>query len=186
MACNATYSTYGAIKLCDDSGNVIAQTGGTGNARTFRFANLTPGTYFVRIPESQGWIDHWYNHADSFEHATPIEIATAGEVVWIDPTLLEGARISGRVLDALGEPVIAASVVLTSSESDRSLRGSVLTRAGGEFDVIAIPDGSYKVGANTHSRGLVYYPSAAAWDSAGVITIQNHEDVTGIVIQYGP
>jgi hypothetical protein len=178
---------YDSIRLCDSSGSVIAESGTSGRVNLFRFANLLPGTYFIHIPQGSTWIDHWYDHAGSFEQATPIEITREGQVVWIDPTLLNGANISGRLLDASGEPVLAALIYVSTAEdpSDDPNRRT-FTGDGGEFDVIALADGAYKLGARTDSHGFIWYPSTAAWDSAAVITIANHESVTGIVIQYGP
>jgi hypothetical protein len=177
------------ISLCDESGSVIARAGVSGTETLFRFANLVPGTYFVRIPRGSTWIGHWYNLADSLEQATPIEITREGQVVWIYPTLMSGAKISGRLLDAGGGPIPTAAVRIALDDGPHPqdfIDRRTHTGEGGEFDVTALADGAYKLCAIDNIRGTVWYPGTAAWDSAGVITISNHQDVTGIVIQYRP
>jgi hypothetical protein len=174
------------ITLYDGSGNVIGRTGVHGSQNIFFLPNLVPGTYYVSIPRGPTWIEHWYNHADAMDSATPIVVAGEGQVVWIYPELIAGAKISGIILDEGGSPVVGAGISLTTSNEIAWLHDrQTLTRAGGAFDLLAIPDGDYKLGAAVSGgAGTVWYPGTASWDSAGVVTIQAHEDVTGIVIRF--
>ncbi len=175
-----------AIRLYDASGRVVATTSSGDDGAMFFFPNLRTGTYFVHIPSGPTWIDHWYDGVDSFDQATPVEITSEGQVRWIYPTLMPGATISGTVLDAQGRPIVAASIGVTPGDQPREIYDR-RTRAGsdGAFEIRSLSDGSYKLGARTPAEGTVWYPNAASWDSAGTVTIQGHEDVTGIVIRFG-
>ncbi len=173
------------ILLCDGDGTVIGRTGVSGSTNMFFLPNLVPGTYYVNFPSGPTWIEHWYDHADSLESATPIVVTNPGQVVWIYPNLMAGAKISGIVLDEQESPVVGSLILLTTSENAGGFYNRrTLTRAGGAFDVLALSDGAYKLGADLYARGIVWYPGTESWDSAGVVTIRAHEDVTGIVIQF--
>ena len=171
--------------LHGEGGNHIAAARAVGEEGLFRFAGLLPGTYYLRFDRGPTWIAHWFNRADSFAEATPIVIRSHGEVVWLDPDLMEGAQVSGHVLDPLGMPILGAKVGVSSSVvleiwPDRETR----TRTEGTFALRALPDGSFTILAEVEGRGRIWYPGVADWDSAAVVTIENHEDVTGIVLQF--
>lgn len=179
-------SLIDSVLLYDGDGTSIGTARVQGTSNMFFFPNLLPGTYYLKIPRGSAWIEQWYNLADSIDAATPIVVGDAGQVVWIYPELMEGGGISGTVLDEQGSPVIGATILLTDAESPQTLYWDrrAITRIEGAFDLIAVPDGAYKIGADLYGRGVVWYPGTDSWDSAGVVTIQAHEDVTGIVIQF--
>ncbi len=172
------------IRLCDASGKVIAGASTGYGTDMFYFPNLVPGTYFIYIPRGPTWIDHWYDGADTFEQATPVEITSEGQVRWIYPALMPGASISGTVIDSQGRPIVGVLVRVTPGDDTGWIYDyRDLTGPAGTFEIRRFSDGSYKLGASLYSD-VVWYPSAASWDSAGTVTIQGHEDVTGIVIRF--
>lgn len=175
----------GSVSLHAGDGTPIGTAGVQGTSNMFFFPNLLPGTYYIKIPRGSTWIEQWYDHAVSLDAATPIVVGNGGQVVWIYPELMEGGGISGIVLDEQGSPVIGATILLTDVESPRILSDRrAITRIEGAFDLIALPDGAYKIGADIYGRGVVWYPGTDSWDSAGVVTIESHEDVTGILIEF--
>jgi hypothetical protein len=181
----AGYCNSSRAYLHDEQGRVIASTDVGWEKGLIRFANLQPGTYFLRLARGPTWIEHWYDHAIEFAQATPIEVTGQGQIVWISPTPLDGAKITGRVLDHRGVPIIGAVVGLTASDVYQvPCERQVPTGPNGQFSMPALPDGAYKLGANTLASGIVWYPGVADWDSATVITIENLTDVTGIEIMY--
>lgn len=173
-----------SITLYDETGKVLGRSGARGSTGMFFFPNLVLGTYRIGFADGPTWIEHYYNLSDSLESATPIVVASVGQVVWVYPELMPGATISGIVLDQDDEPVAGSSIFLTADDDpDIFYNRQTLTRAGGAFDLMAIADGSYKVGAYRRNGGEIWYPGTASWDSASVVTIANHENLTGLVIR---
>ncbi|MBD3160578.1 MAG: hypothetical protein GF346_00485 [Candidatus Eisenbacteria bacterium] len=171
------------VVLHDASGEEIAPDRTDGDRGLFRFLNLVPGTYAMRIEEGPTWIAHWYDRADSFQDATPITITEPGELVWLEPSLLEGASISGTFFDAVGEPIVGGYVELVEPAEDRSLDHRSMSGPGGAFRILAVPDGVYGIHGRAGYPRDVWFPGTTDPDSAGTITVAGHADVTGIVLQ---
>ena len=105
--------------------------------------------------------------------------------VALDP----GLRISGEV----AYPVESnASVVVTGGDDDVILyRRNYFLGDASLFDFRALPAGTYKVGAKLGNPGYVgdpvgdgvrWYPAAATWEDAGVLTGGSGDVLTGIDI----
>lgn len=152
---------------------------------------LHPGRYRFRVTPgaflATDWLAQWYDHADDFEHATPIEIGSAGELVSVEVSVEPGGRIQGTI--HRGE-ARGSMVYLTRSDDSRIL-GFVQLRWSEEgFDLRGVPPGAYKVGAfpwwetvddaNELGPEARWYPNQLSWDDAGVITITGAETVSEI------
>jgi hypothetical protein len=180
------YGSGHGVDLYDQDGQLLGHSRIHPNERLFRFANLGPGTYYLRIQEGERWVAHWYDGADSIEAAAPVEIAEEGEIVWVRPTnLVEGGSISGQLLDPDGEPVRSALMELTRADyQPRVLRTQHVASEDGHYEQRYLENGEYKLSALTEAWGQVWYPGVADWDSAGVITIEDHSHLMGIDIQF--
>lgn len=94
------------------------------------------------------------------------------------------AVISGRVLNAKGQPLEASVTVHTAGS--RITSASERTK-GGDFSLRGLAAGSYQISAQasfstSNSYALTYYPGELARQSAGTITIAEGERKSGVVI----
>lgn len=174
----------GTAGLYDPERRLLDTSYLVGEASGFQFANLSAGRYYLRFSSGPSWIEHWYDHAESFETATPIVIQEDGEIVWVSATPLDGGSISGRVVDSQGRPRIGAALSVTTSESPGSWNHrEIRTGENGTFTAPALVNGSYKLAVHLSWRETIWYPGVADWDSAGVITVEGYGAVTGIEIR---
>jgi hypothetical protein len=152
----------------------------------FRFANLVPGSYTLYFEGGPAWITQWYGGSEDVEGALPVEISEVGEVVRVDAELDDGGSLTGQVLDPAGDPLLGVRAYVVRADADPQDRYRQDTSAGaeGSFHMAVLPDGDYKLGARSFRYGEIWYPGVAAWDSAGVITLDGHPDLTGFTIRF--
>jgi len=111
--------------------------------------------------------------------------------------LFHSGAIAGRVVDAHGDPIESAQVmVMTVQRSGRpQQRGGGTTNDLGEFRVSRLQPGRYVVRVRTQTNFMtdplstdkplpqplpVYYPSALSPDQAQVVVVNRGETITGI------
>lgn len=171
--------------LYDESGQRIGATSfGSGSMRG-RFCNLQPALYYLYFHRSALWIDQWFDGTGSFETATPIEIAEAGQIVWRDVDLVDGGSISGRLFGPDGQPLLSAYIRVSKFEEEYGpIRGFQVTDEEGMYRVDRLGDGDYRLWVQTNALGATWYPGVADPDSAEVITIEDHADLTGIDVRF--
>lgn len=89
------------------------------------------------------------NHRDYTEATKEVQVPPGGAVT-VDLTLAQGYEVSGRVVQASGEPVIGAEVRLTQQRSGdgRSSIG-VVSNSEGKFSFKAVEPGRYQVSSAT-------------------------------------
>ncbi len=153
---------------------------------------LSPGTCLVQIrPRQEGtgfFLSQCYDGVDRIEDATPVEVAGDGTDTDITFHLVRGGEIRGELLNAQGQDV-GGTLILTPA--NRQTAWAFVNWSGiGVFRLRGLPDGAYKFGAvagnlNAYTPGLPvrWYNGTADWDSATVITIQNHGIVSGIDVR---
>jgi hypothetical protein len=173
--------------LTDQYGRVVVRDLTARSAGGVHIPNLTPGTYYLYVnTHSRGRIilPQWYDRADSLSKATPIHVTEVGQIADLTVTLEKGGEILGRVVGPMGEPVPNPRLEVTTALHlyDRVYRVTD-TFSDGSFHVLGLPDGDYKLGASAYGYEGAWYPGAADWDSAAVITIREHGVVDGITIR---
>jgi len=125
-----------------------------------------------------------------------------GEVVTV--TMLKGGVITGRVVNAAGEPVVGVPVMAerVRDEDGRPLRAPEKVAASskrqtddrGVYRWFGLAPGSYVIGAGGsggfstrptpfEGRMLIYHPSATR-DAAAEVTVRGGEEQSGIDIRY--
>lgn len=170
---------------------VIETPSSTGSI--FVIPNLRPGTYLLRIepmlPGYGSWISQWYDRASRPEDAQPISIGSDGSIVRVAVVLERGGRIQGLVSG--GEEDREFLFYLTSAGDRTRWVLGYGGLSGREFDLKSIPDGEWKVGAwparpNEYPEqappGTIWYPGTTDWSAAGVISIRDAGEVTGLAI----
>ena len=159
-----------------------------------RFANLVPGDIYLKI---DGWgmrdvwlSQHWDRRA-SPEEADPITIPPGGGVANVTVTLVQGARVFGRLLDVQGRPLSPGEMFLMVYATDDSVdvvnlytdwdfSVALYNVGNGDYVLTQLRDGQYKMRAHVGDNPWIWWPGRAAWDSAGVFTIENATDLSGI------
>ncbi|MCA1643019.1 MAG: carboxypeptidase-like regulatory domain-containing protein, partial [Acidobacteria bacterium] len=137
------------------AGLVAAQTDGRGD---FRFTNLAPGDYKVRLKVPKGLTTYEMSQ-DSYavRKASVVERGCAR----IDFHLEADTRVAGRVLDAEGKPLTDAAVQMRGAPGSRSSGvNSTRTDAEGRFEFKDMTPGDYLLGIRIYNApfGIVPYP----------------------------
>ena len=116
----------------DDSFHRVSLQRTTDPTGRFRFADLDPGPYRVRVEHRPGW-----------HQSREVELTGDTEL------LVEGsaARVRGRLVDDSGAPVAAGRITLSSPGTAGG--GNVVVGGGsgpdGGFEIDAVPEGPYRV-----------------------------------------
>ncbi|MFH1144743.1 MAG: hypothetical protein V1774_09395 [Candidatus Eisenbacteria bacterium] len=161
--------------------------------------NLDPGVYAIQFINSNlrtDWQTQWCDGALTLESARPVELLPGG-VTDLYVTLVAGGVIRGTITSQDGEDwysgpisiVHAASGELYGRLGNRSSVVVIEEVVAEEYAARGIADGEYKVGVavfSVHSEEFeeytYWYPGTLDPDSAGVVTIVDHAEVSGIDI----
>jgi len=195
----AEFASTVVVYLTSGSGETVAKVALVPNwERIFRFPNLTPGTYYIYAAKGWmmepgdpwyglphvGWLPQWYDQADSLASATPVTLDASDEARWIQVTLEEGGRISGKVIDTFGMPVPSGRVRCTSAMHADPPLCEARIRSDGHFVLAGLPDAAYKICAINTVGEWIWHPATADWDSASVVVVEGHGEVQGADILF--
>ena len=148
----------------------------TGATGAYEITSLPPGTYTVRASVRGRAIQH-YNGQTTHEAGTPVVVG-AGEVrsdknFALSPLV---GSLSGRVTGADGTtPIESASVDVLDASTGGLVSGGI-TNASGDFSVLDLPPGAYKVRAvNALGHADRFYlagqPGTPGIDLASVVVV---------------
>ena len=158
----------------------------------YRITNVPAGTYLAQ-PLARAFV--------SVEDDQRVLIVNKGETVeHVDFSLMRGAAITGKVVDADGRPVVEQDVGIYPVTNKDT--GRIFPAAGGETDdrgiyrVYGLRPGSYKVGAGQGDDGAysgyrtgfykrVYHPSTSDPAQATVIELSEGGEATNVDITLG-
>jgi protocatechuate 3,4-dioxygenase beta subunit len=158
----------------------------------FRATSLTPALYQVAA-SAPGYVSNLEGTDNLDGNQQNYRI---GDTVNI--TMYKGGVITGRVIDADGEPIIGVAVqAVTALKKDRPQIGlrSFLTDDRGVYRMYGLVAGSYLVMVNTNVPGAsgsraalqgdisTYYPSSTRYDAVE-IAVRNGAEVSGIDIRH--
>jgi hypothetical protein len=172
-----------------------------GGSNLVPFPNVDPGTYLVHIDNGRlamNWCSQWFDRAATSESATAVTVPAGGAVTPLAVHLEPGGSVSGSVPnDSLGNP--EKFVVYVATAETRETVGQIHMCEGCscgytlpfQFHARGLPDGRYRVGVLVGDHcpppwsaplETVWFPGTTDWDSAAVVTITDHADVSGIDI----
>jgi hypothetical protein len=178
--------TNARFKLFDEHGTIVADRSHMGGDLA-PIAGLKEGVYFLRVERADNtatWAPQWFDRKPSLAEASPITLTGWGEVATVTVRLQEGGRIRGDVRDRSGAPVQAIIVAVPLDGPDGARVFASSNRSTGEFTLEGLADGEYRIGAardyNNLQTPLWWYPGTSDPDSAGVITIRDLGEVTGL------
>jgi hypothetical protein len=189
------FDAYYLVRIFDATGRdlTVSPSGMSGfNAYSnfLQLSNLTAGDVFLSLAPSNSraaWLPQFYDRRDSLAAADPIAVPPDGQVGRLTVTFVTGGRIRGHILGADGEPVSRSFDVQLFAASDSSAYvGDYASwnldydHATGAYVLTQLRNGDYKLRARLHASPWRYWPGAESFADAGVVTIENLGEVTGI------
>ncbi len=140
------------------------ELGYTNDLGQYRISGLPPGTYYVgvqppysnvRADESSSFAPTYYPGTDDMTQAQRIVLKIGQQRAGADIMVVSArpARVSGVVVNSLGQPASGASVGASQSVGDMSMSTSygssrTTTRADGRFVIVGLPPGSHTLSAS--------------------------------------
>jgi len=181
--------------ILSGGGNVTAETNEKGE---FTFDNLNPGRYRLTARKN-GFADGAYGARGKSNAGVPLDLAARQEMKEVNWKLAPNAVITGKVLDADGEPIMQAMVMPMMAAYEKGKRmwapaGQAQTNDQGEYRVANLKAGTYIVMASNLINNLTgsmtgaaakpatdkpeptyvttYYPSIADQEMASPVEVQ--------------
>ena len=175
----------------------------------FEIRDLTPGQWNLRASKP-GFVTQSASQMSPLDQDRPITIAN-GQRLTTDVVLSRAGAISGRVVDAVGDPLVDIQVVALRVRTIQGRRQ--LTTAGvadmtddtGSFRLYSLPPGSYYVGAMATRQTRIevvnavtrlsdlpvdeiayYYPGIHDIEAAQIIEIPAGQEQSGISLVAPP
>ncbi|TAK62277.1 MAG: carboxypeptidase regulatory-like domain-containing protein, partial [Dehalococcoidia bacterium] len=161
-----------------------SQDGGPGYGGAYTAADgtylinaLIDGNYRVHASAS-GYPSQFYDGASEWSLATLVSVSSGVETTGIDFAMVEGAKISGTVRDALGTPIAGAYI---SVERDGGYGyGSTYAGADGAYLIDTLPAGNYRVYALATDYPGQYYDGTYDWSAATLVSASPGIETAGI------
>ena len=128
----------------DQAGGIGAITDSEGK---FTLHDVDPGTYLLAV-ERDGYVA-----ARAQSQTVNVQVGQTTSDVKVK--LLRTGAISGRILDADGDPISGVGIVVSASRAKkdtRSVKGYATTNDRGEYRVFQIAPGEYRVSATSTPR----------------------------------
>ena len=136
---------------------------------------LLPGSYEVEFSASGlNFVSQYYKEASSFSAATPVTLRAEGETQSeINAQLREGGEISGTVTGAGAGALEGVEVFVTNVAGNEEFFESVHTNKNGEYTVMGLPVGSYRVEFFDPGINFVpqFYKNAVSYSTATPVAI---------------
>lgn len=168
------------------------ESGGTNWSYTdengdYQIVGLASDSYRVCcIAGPQGYIGEWYNDESSQSSANPVTVTSPNQVSGIDFTLSGAGGISGTVKDTSGNGI--EEIYVKAFGESTSMTGMGATDENGAYEILGIPDDSYRVQFQGESQGYSdqWYSSKSNWDTAELVTVTAPNKTTGINAELPP
>lgn len=162
--------------------------GVTDDDGNYRIANVAPGSYRV-VPVAKAYIT-----ADESESGKLLIVNKGDTIEHIDFALVRGAVITGKVLDAEGNPVVEEWVSVVTAADNKNIYSvnNANTDDRGVYRIYGLRAGSYRVAAGRddsftgavrpHSR--TYHPAASDPSQATVVEVREGDEVKDVDITF--
>lgn len=161
----------------------------------YRITGLAPGPYTVKLNVPNGMTSNGVRGGGMVERKADVVERGCQQV---DFYLVSDTRVSGRVVDAIGQPVADLPLDMRGAPSDIRNINTFLrakTDADGRFELEGpAPPGDYLIGfriLGAADRGTLpyprtYYPGVAFKSQAGVISVKEGEHRSDITLRLPP
>jgi large repetitive protein len=151
----------------------------------FLFENLPPGRY-VLFAEKEGFARQAYGSRGNPLAGITLSLAPGQEMNDLPFDLIPGSTISGKILDAAGDPVQKATVLALQPIYQRGVKeyiplGSTVSGENGEYKLANLSAGTYVLSAA--SRGgegiATFYPNSIGIKTSPAVTVAPASDIAG-------
>lgn len=138
----------------------------TDDAGHFRFANITPGVYRLTA-QKHGFIEGGYGETKPEDDVTLLKITAGDQLQDLTLRLFPGGTISGRILDADGDPAPGQQIVIwrrtvRRGETSTFHADDTTTNQAGDYRVEGLSKGTY-MSAPTQTRRAMTF--ARSWST---------------------
>lgn len=151
----------------------------------FLFENLPPGRY-VLLAEKGGFARQVYGSRGNPLAGVTLSLAPGQEMNDLEFDLTPASTISGKILDAAGNPVRKATVLALQPIYRRGAKeyiplGSAAADENGEYRVTNLGPGNYLLSASSRNgEGIAtFYPNSADLTNAAAVTVDAGATATG-------
>jgi uncharacterized surface anchored protein len=175
------------VSLRTGGGEARSPSTTTDDSGTFTFADLAPGEYFLSAWKG-GYVFQSFGGTDGAgsTSSAPIRIERGDEAVTVTIPLHKGGVITGKVTDERGDPVVGATMQVSTKEQAMTLLAGPLrllqffTDDRGMYRVYGLPTGKYVVAVDPKGFSLAgggpdapvtYYPGVMAKDEAQEVEV---------------
>ncbi len=170
------------------SGSAVTGAGGK-----YKVTGLPTGSYTVEFHPEYGFglnfVSQYYDEAPLFSEATKVPVTEGKSTKEINAKLQEGGEISGVVTDAAThKPLVKAYVsayrIVGGVEEEEGFEDYAETNASGEYTIVGLGSGTYKVEFEGSGTGTEYitqfYNDEPTFQSAGLVTASQGSTTPGI------
>ncbi len=145
---------------------------------------LAHGEYLVEFysPSGSGldYVTQYYDDKTAFSEATPVSVEEGGTKSGIDAALDEGGQIAGVVTSVSTGAPLGDVLVCALAKSAEAVACSV-TNASGEYTILSLPVGQYRVGFDAGKKYIVqYYDNRLLLSEAQAVSVTAGGTLTGI------
>ena len=150
----------------------------------YEITNLPAGAYKVRATtwgSDYNYIQEYYNDQLNWEDADEVTVREGEPTSGIDFQLAIGGSIIGTVTDANGNP-ISNLWIWASDYYGSSWGNGDHTDPNGEYEIVGLPTGTYKVEVSTWGTDYVrqFYNQQADWRMANGVSVRTGEHTQNI------
>jgi protocatechuate 3,4-dioxygenase beta subunit len=167
----AGVSVKATSPYCPD-GSCWAQTDADG---TYTISGLRAGSYYLFFSYWGLYPSQYYGGTSSYQEAKMLTVTAGDALTGKNLTLLKGASISGRVVDASGKPIAGVFVYGLSS----GFIASVQSEADGTYKIVDLPGGSYTLSFSSPGFDTQYFGGTSSAGLARVVKVALGSAVTG-------
>ncbi len=168
----ATKATIAGIEVCafpEEGGE--GECAATNSGGEYTVSRLATGSYRVEFSARNGggnYVRQYYSDKSSYAEAEAVAV-TAGETKpEIDAAMQTGGKITGKVTSASTKAAIAGIEVCTLQEFERECG---ITNGKGEYTVLRLATGSYRVEFVGGSYVTQYYNGKASASEAEAVAV---------------
>ena len=152
----------------------------SGNSANYEVTGLPTGTYKVYTYNFQGYLDEYYNDKPDETSADLVSVTQGSPTSNINFTLTLGGIVKGTVTGSAKGPLEDIPVYAFSTSSQFVAQSSGATDASGNYRLIGLKTGYYKILANGDSvYAWEYYNGKPSWSSADSVLVTAADSVTG-------
>lgn len=160
------------------------------NDGNYRIENVPPGNYRI-MPAAKAFVS-----PEGSEREKILIVNKGDTIEHVDFTLIRGAVITGKVIDAEGRPIVEEWVSVFTVPDNRTVTvlNNSMTDDRGFYRIYGLPAGRYRVGAgrgeDSFSGGLprpyrrTYHPSVSDPAQATVVEVDEGSELKDVDIMF--